>query len=62
MVRKAFRNGGGAGGWSAARAAQQSVVQLGVEDREPQAVVGETVEVFSGDTADEPVARSRAKS
>jgi len=38
---------------------QQSVVKLGVEDRKPQPVAGEPVQILAGDSGDdEPVAGS----
>ena len=35
--------------------AHQAIVQFGVEDRKPQAVIGETVTFLAWDAGDEPV-------
>ena len=57
MTRRASRSGGGAWGWSPAMSgSQDAVVDLGVEDREAEAVGGEGIQVAVRDAGDEAVA------
>src|ERR1700757_3697412 len=57
LVCKAFRNGGGAGGLSAAGSGPGGGrgVELGGEGREPLSVGGELVEILARDAGDEVV-------